>query len=275
VWGKGWATSQDSFGNFESTPPVTVDGVYYPFGRVYWGAYGSLVPHKKMTRFLNQQKLQSPIEVDISWLCVGHVDEFASFIPDPSSEKGFKLVYSDIDLGYDLLEGLSRSKELPLYGSGHHYDTVGDILDDNSLRALNEDLRDDYLLPILEQYTTEFGLEEGDLIRIPAMFEVAPGCGNYTAALIPGAANLVVDNFEGTTTLLVADPFFRSDPNDQASDPVIEDFLGRMPSGLEVVFVDDWSVYHMGLGEVHCGSNTVRSPDKNWWEEATHLLEVE
>jgi hypothetical protein len=275
VWGKGWATSQDSFGNFEATPPVTVDGVYYPYGRIYYGASGNYEPHKKMVRFLNQQLVQQPIEVDISWLCVGHVDEFATFIPDASSDKGFKLVYSDIDLGYDLIAGLDSDYALPLYGSGHHYDTVGDILADDALTALNEDLRDDYLLPILEQYTTEFGLEESDIIRIPALFEVAPGCGGYTAALIPGAANLVVDNYEGATTLLVADPFFRSDANDQTSDPVISDFLARMPAGIDVVFVDDWSVYHMGLGEVHCGSNTIRRPNTNWWEEAMPLLEVE
>ena len=275
TWGKGWATSQDSFGNLEATPPITVGGVYYPFGRIYLGAAGSYEPHKKMSRFLNEQLIQNPIEVDISWLCVGHVDEFATFIPDVSSGQGFKLVYSDIDLGYDLLEGLNSDKLLPLYESGHHYPTVGDILADDALAALNEDLRDDYLLPILEQYTTEFALDEADIIRIPALFEVAPGCGGYTAALIPGAANLVVDNFEGKTTLLVADPFFREDPSDQGNDPVINDFLNRMPEGLEVVFVDDWSVYHIGLGEVHCGSNTIRRPTTNWWEEATHLLEVE
>src|SRR5690606_11540474 len=29
--------SVDSFGNLEVTPPVTVGGVHYPFGRVYYG----------------------------------------------------------------------------------------------------------------------------------------------------------------------------------------------------------------------------------------------
>jgi protein-arginine deiminase len=274
VWGKGWATSQDSFGNFEATPPITVDGVYYPFGRIYWGESGNLKPHKKLTKFFKDQLVQKPIGVDISWLCVGHVDEFATFIPDPASDKGFRLVYSDIDMGYDLLEQQNRNLSLPRYESGHHFATVGDILDDNAVRATNEDLRDDYLHPILDQYISEFGLVEEDIIRIPALFEVAPQCGQYTAALIPGAANLVVDNYGGQTTLLVADPFMRTDLEDQSSDPVIADFNARMPSTAKVVFVDDWSVYHMGLGEVHCGSNTIRTPSVNWWEEATHLLEA-
>lgn len=32
------------------------------------------------------------------------------------------------------------------------------------------------------------------------------------------------------------------------------------------VFIDDWSVYHIAEGEVHCGSATMRSaPTKDWW----------
>jgi protein-arginine deiminase len=37
--------------------------------------------------------------------------------------------------------------------------------------------------------------------------------------------------------------------------------------------VDDWNAYHLLWGEVHCGTNTVRTPTANWWEDAMHLLE--
>ena len=34
-----------------------------------------------------------------------------------------------------------------------------------------------------------------------------------------------------------------------------------------VQFVEDWSHYHLGLGEVHCGSNVLRTPYSiKWWE---------
>ena len=137
------------------------------------GASGNLKPHKKLTNFFNRQKIQKPIDVDISWLCVGHVDEFATFVPDSSSAKGFKLVYSDIDVAYTLMESQDPNTALPKYDDGHRYPTVGSIVNDNALRALNEDLRDDYLLPILDQYKTAFGLTEDDVIRIPALFEEA------------------------------------------------------------------------------------------------------
>ena len=40
-------------------------------------------------------------------------------------------------------------------------------------------------------------------------------------------------------------------------------------------FMDDWQVYHMALGEVHCGSNVVREPydGADWWNEGWSLME--
>jgi protein-arginine deiminase len=37
--------------------------------------------------------------------------------------------------------------------------------------------------------------------------------------------------------------------------------------GLTVSFLDDWKEYHVILGEVHCSSNTLRTPvSAKWWE---------
>ncbi len=54
---------------------------------------------------------------------------------------------------------------------------------------------------------------------------------------------------------------------------MIDAYLSVLPSGLEYHFVDDWDVYHMGLGEVHCGTNAVRSLDAGWWETALDAVE--
>ena len=36
--------------------------------------------------------------------------------------------------------------------------------------------------------------------------------------------------------------------------------------GISVVWVEDWDLYHVLLGEVHCGSNASRAiPDVAWW----------
>ena len=47
----------------------------------------------------------------------------------------------------------------------------------------------------------------------------------------------------------------------------------RIPESLNLHFVDDWDVYHMGLGEVHCGSNVRREVTSEWWVDGAHLLE--
>ena len=37
--------------------------------------------------------------------------------------------------------------------------------------------------------------------------------------------------------------------------------------GLTWHFLDDWYEYHILQGEVHCGTNTLRTPSQTrWWE---------
>ena len=61
--------------------------------------------------------------------------------------------------------------------------------------------------------------------------------------------------------------------NDQSTDPVIAAIKESFPDSLNLYFVDDWDVYHMGLGEVHCGSNVRRDVTSEWWIDGAHLLE--
>ncbi len=267
------ATSWDSFGNLEASPPVTVDGVDYPFGRIYYGRTGTNGLQTELGDFLAEQRLQEPFQLDTLWLCVGHVDEFSSFVPDPSSEKGFKLLLSDVDAAYEILDDLPSGMQLARYGPDHGYPTAGSLQNDAGLRAYNLDLQADELDPIHDRFVAELGLEESDIIYIPSLFEDISGCG--AAALIPGMVNLIVSNPEaGPVDLFIPDPFFRTVENDQSSDPFIDAFTAAMPEGMELHYVDNWDVYHLGLGEVHCGTNVLRTPAGDWWTSAMHLLET-
>ncbi|WP_319201809.1 protein-arginine deiminase domain-containing protein [Streptomyces sp. ME02-8801-2C] len=38
-------------------------------------------------------------------------------------------------------------------------------------------------------------------------------------------------------------------------------------AGLKVSYIDDWSTYHLGQGEVHCGTNTLRDVSAAWWAD--------
>ncbi|MFF7309787.1 protein-arginine deiminase family protein [Streptomyces sp. NPDC008137] len=35
--------------------------------------------------------------------------------------------------------------------------------------------------------------------------------------------------------------------------------------GMKVSYIDDWYTYHLGMGEVHCGTNTLRDASAAWW----------
>ncbi len=273
TWGSGPSNSLDSFGNLDASPPVTVDGVYYPFGRIYYGGSDDYHPVQELLDFLADQKVQDPFRLDTTWLCVGHVDEFVAFVPDPEAPQGFRMLLADVPSAYEILESMDRSTSLPKYRTGHGYDTVGEILADSSLRALNEDLQSEHLDPLTEQLKEELNISDDEIILVPSIFEEVSYCGPFVAAMIPGMVNLAVETIEGSTHLFIADPFMRSDVSDQSSDPLIAYMGSTMPSSLELHFIDDWNVYHMGLGEVHCGSNTLRTPLGEWWSSALDLLE--
>jgi hypothetical protein len=273
TWGNpAQVTSWDSFGNLENSPPITVNGVDYPFGRIYYGRQGDLGLHGDMAAYLQSQEIQAPFELDTLWLCVGHVDEYTSFVPDPDSPKGFRFLISDVPAAWDLLESLDPQLALPRYAADHGYGTVGDILADGALRNLNDDLQADYIDPMRELVIAEFGLEPDDIILLPSVFENISGCGGGVAALVPGMVNLIVTPLPGETHLFIPDPYFRTDLDDESTDPFIQDMNDSLPDGLVPHYVDDWDVYHLGLGEVHCGTNMTQTPTANWWEVALHLL---
>lgn len=273
TWGSGRPTSQDSFGNLEVSPPVEVDGVVYPFGRAYYGRWFSEEMTDDMVEMLEDQKVQDPFELDVGFLCVGHVDEFSTFVPDPTSPKGFRFIVGDVDLAYEFLESQAEGTRLPNYARDHGYSTIGDIVDDNALRALNDEVQEDYIDPAVEEFKAELGLTEDDIIRIPAMFEEVRGCGGATVGLIPGTVNMTVAPMpSGETHLFMPDPFLRPSGDDQQDDPFIAHIEGMLPEGLDFHWLDDWDNYHIMLGEVHCGSNTVRTPIDDWWTAAAHLL---
>ncbi len=273
VYGSGRTTSQDYGGNLETSPPVTVGGTDYPFGRWYYGDDNSLDPNDDIIAAIESNILQDPFTQSIKFLCVGHVDEYHTFIPDKASTKGFKLVVADVDAGYALLDSLNGNSQISKY-QAKGFRTIEDITGDNAIRALNEDIRDDYIEPNIDIFKTELGLTESDIIRVPGLFEEVRGCGNTTAALMPGTVNLTVANVAGEAVKLIApDPFLRQNQNDQSSDPLIAEWNSLMPASVETVFVDDWDIYHMALGEVHCGSKVQRAPNEDWWDTSLDLLE--
>ena len=206
-------SSLDSFGNLECTPPITVDGFEYPFGRIYYGCkdtVGGDCVIEDLQDFLDAQEVQSPVRLDSTWLIVGHVDEFMVIVPDVGSDKGFKVLMTDWAMTRDLLEGLDPNFAIPRFEDDHHFLTVGEILE-SAVIQYNEDTDALHVQPMQETIKEQFGLTDDDIIMIPGLWEKVWGAA---LALVPGMANLAVYNDQ----LLIADPFFRTPDEDVNGD---------------------------------------------------------
>ncbi len=273
TWGTGRPASQDSFGNMEVTPALTADGVSYPFGRVYYGDAGYAQVTQDMRDMLDAQLVQKPIVLDVSWLCVGHVDEFMSFVPDPTAPRGFRLLYADTRSGREFLAAQDPALSLPRFSRAHDYANPGELLGDDRLADYNDDLQVnlDANLALLRE---ELDLTDDEIILLPGIFERSAECGGGALSLIPGTVNMeVFTDADGQgATVLPPDPYFRTDDDDPASDAFIAEIERLLPESLEVVWTDDWATYHLAWGEVHCGSNTQRTPTGDWWNSARHLI---
>ncbi len=283
----GSGSTYDSFGNLETSPPVSVGGVDYPYGRIY---YGSKIDVALKSALQDQGTasvvVQKPFEIDVSWLEVGHIDEIVTILPDPASAKGFRLLVASPARAIEILKNLDPASKLPLYDKAYNLPTVGDFLAQTSLLTFNENLETTKLAAARATFKAELGLSDSDIYPVPVLFVKQ----SHTKALTSGLVNLLLVNTAGQAPLAVApDPFFRADVGDkvdpwgdnqapgydpmkigdQSTDPFIADLAAALPPGMTLEVVDDW-MYHRADGEVHCGTNSQRKPwqpgGMPWWQ---------
>lgn len=282
----------DSTGNLESSPPVTVGGKTFPFGRIYVGSAGSTghKVHPLMADFFAAQQVQRPIILDMSWLAVGHVDEVISFVPAPTP-KGFMLLLASTNRAYDILDA-QRSTGRPakmLTGRSWRTDdgtTVGRVPAEISVEdflKLREDFhpqraisgrptstttlrannrrRQTQIDATRTKLLTELGLDSSDIIEVPSLFYDDPIGVDIASALTGGMINMLVLGKH----CIIPKPFGPVDGGVDLFEKAMLDSL--QPLGLTVSFIDCWDEYHVLLGEVHCGTNTLRTvPAARWWE---------
>ncbi|MCN9243700.1 protein-arginine deiminase domain-containing protein [Streptomyces sp. RY43-2] len=271
--------SFSSTGNFGTLPPYTWQGHHYPVGRVlYGGTGGKESPDATFTRMLAAQGYQRPTAVDTSWLGVGHLDEFLSFVP-ARNDRGWVAVVADPDLGRSLLEDLAadgRGGE-PLVRGIAPEDTedpgltVADALRKPSLTEGTEIARKgiDSALRTLRE---EAGLTERYVVRVPALFnrlDLPAGYPrrNVVANYLPGAANGVST---GTGVYLAPRQHAPKSDGQDVFERVTEKALSG--TGTRISWVEDWDYsHHRGTvgGEVHCATNALRdmSGTRPWWTE--------
>lgn len=267
----------DSTGNLEVTPPcASAAGKQYPFGRIYYGPGRTgerIDPDFKA--FLNQQIVQKPIEIDTGWLTVGHVDEIISFVPAIGGA-GFKLLLASPQQAYQILNANLASHGTSQLLTGRSFGvhsaevsisrflrtgipsmslTAASLLSFNNAKQAKLD-------SIKNQFVREIGIDPvTDVINVPILFMPNEYSPIFADALTAGMVNMLVLNKH----CIVPKPF---GPVVRGRDLFEDDLSNSLtPLGLTVNFLDDWEEYHVNLGEVHCGTNTLRAPTSvKWWE---------
>jgi hypothetical protein len=293
-------STYDSFGNLEVSPPCKVGTNDYRFGRIYYGKDMS----NELQEFLRRQQMQSPVILDTSWLLVGHVDEFMSILPDLSGTFGWKVLLASPELGVSLL-ATKTNLHIPMYeppyanGLGFDVTSVAQLLDRPlTVRVSGYSGISDYNRgPVLNTInilsnavSAAFGLSARDFIAVPVLFN--HGTVDQNGRSIPGAVAIVPDLANGAvygSTYIVPDCFLHStteeDVNqngqldagetdingngmlDTLQDPFHEYLNSHLPAGMRAAYINDWLIYHMAEGEVHCGSNEKRlMPTIHWWQ---------
>lgn len=272
----------DSTGNLECTPPATSKaGKRYPWGRIYYGpgrGIGTEEMNADVKAFLAKQVVQAPIEIDTSWLLVGHVDEIISFVPAPGA-KGFKLLIASPKLAFKILEDNKAAHGSAKMLTGRTFPDVSPNSAEVSIKdflktgipSISSRLKASHLKPyndakqatldtILAKLKTELGLDGPDIIEVPIIF-VDLTMASLADALTAGMVNMLVMNKH----CIFPKPF---GPVVGGKDLFEEDLKKKLTAlGLTPHPIDDWFEYHVALGEVHCGTNTLRTPTTaKWWE---------
>lgn len=267
------AQSLNSFGNYETIPPYTLNGVSYPLGRQLRGAIPSFKPDSSFTKMMDAQRMQPVIEIDTSWLVVGHVDETMSFLK-ASTPRGWVMLVNDARMARKMLQDASAAghgSELMFRGKywleedarGNVYQvaaqkTVDQVLADTDVAASSNEsaVKVDQQLAIIRRET---GLTDDELVPVPFLHHDMYG---DSVAYQPGTVNMLVLD---ERNVVVPDPFGPIINGKDIFKVQLEESLAKYQ--VKIWWIDDWDLYHRNLGEVHCGTNALRAtPETKWWE---------
>ncbi|KAJ6784411.1 hypothetical protein PWT90_10457 [Aphanocladium album] len=291
--GFGWEEI-NSGGNIETVPPYTSrSGKPYRNGRVLLGKHFERHPATSMIKFLEGQREQTPLMLETGWLAAGHIDELVQFLPH-NNTLGFKMAVPDthsairvlnqiVETGHGVVPFLSYAGDMTPDEGAYFVDaglrnmTVSALLADERFIRTNE-----YAQAFVERNVDlllqELPISKEDVLRVPALYRdvtydwpaspdgiptrlhlAAPGERQLTA-LFPHALNgLVLDG-----NYIAPKPF---GPIVNSSD-VLEGEIRKVyeEAGMDIVFIDDYMSHHVRGGEVHCGTNTLRDMDIEWWK---------
>jgi len=259
----------NSFGNLETVPPYSHAGKSFPFGRILRGKTPTFYPDETFTTMIEGQAIQPPIDVDTSWLAVGHIDETVSFVK-AKTPRGWALLVNDAPEARKMLEDAAAAGHgnVPVFAAKKLYDergrpydaetTIAKVLADTEVMSASAEAAAEVAAQVAV-LKKETGLTDAEIVKIPFLHT---SYGGLSAAYIPGMVNGIY---------IADDHFVAPKPHgpviggEDIFEKVVRERLAAL--GITAHFAEDWDDYHAGVGEVHCGTNTRRRiPDAKWWE---------
>ncbi len=202
------------------------------------------------------------------WLQVGHIDEYLGFIPTAWAPGGYSIVRADTAYALDLIKNAPDSELAKISSYDRNFllkvkallnaqmkdPNAGRGTAEGDFIALNYAINDiiEENVGKLKEYITRTTGEERNFEEVawPSLFE-GSGTTNPRGchAFLPGVVNLLV----------VRDHLIVPATHIPGFDKAIEARLKAQ--GNKVHFVDD-TPYHTSMGEIHCGTNTLRDPNR-------------
>ncbi|MFD0557042.1 protein-arginine deiminase [Stackebrandtia endophytica] len=266
LWG-----SFNSTGNFIVAPPYATDDGSWPVGRVLYGSDGGdAAPDPAFVTLLEAQRDQDPLPIDTSWLGVGHIDEFLSFIP-ADNDRGWAAVVADPDLGEELLAKLvaaGRGDHPLMSGIAEGDLTVEEAMKSTDLTNGNR-IAAAGIEAAIRVLTDELDLGKDELVRIPALFTDLVIDGYPRQDIVANLLPAIVNGVEtGTGVYLAVRPHGPLDDtgNDVFAHAAETAFAAV---GGRIAWVEAFEYGHdsgtVG-GEIHCLTNTIREHvGEPWW----------
>ncbi|MCP4591573.1 MAG: hypothetical protein GY842_12605 [bacterium] len=270
------------------------------------GSSGLRRMDEALREFLVRQKVQDPGHFESDWLAVGHVDEFMSIVPDTSGTYGWKVLFADSALAVTILQGVDPDLHIPRYTdfntNGYVVDTAEGLLQfplkvphasASTIVAFNGpgSPMDTLLTGLKSDVELAFGLTASDFIPVPVLFDrvhdyrwgvveaITPDLAN--GAVYPGTyiapdqflhtygPGALEEDFNGDFILNLGEDTNGNQKLDTFRDP-FHIYLDGVLSQTQVdaVYIDNWMVYHLHAGEVHCSSNEQRALPTgiHWWD---------
>ena len=261
--------SLNSFGNWETVPPYSIAGEKYPLGRVLRGRTTSFYPDKAFTTMIDAQLIQPAIDIDTSWLLVGHVDETISFT-HANNDRGWVLLVNDARMAKQMLEAQVAAGRggVEMFVGKTWVDwesnaetpaaiSISAVLADTEVMKASADAAVEVDAQVAK-LKKEIGLTDAEIVKVPFLHMAY---GGVSVAYQPGMVNgLYVKKGQ----FLAPDPHGPVIAGQDIFKKAMSDALA--PHGVSVTFVEDWE-YHVGGGELHCGTNAARAiPAAKWWE---------